>query len=264
MTEAQYSTGMFCWQEIATRDTAAAKSFYTNIFKWEAKDVPMPGEGGVYTLLQKDGKDIAGLYQMAGPQFEGVPPHWAVYMWADDVDASAAKVMELGGAVVVDPMDVPGVGRMAVCKDPQGGHFSVFHGSDHPGAAHGAMTPGSFCWRELLTDNPDAAGKFYTDLFGWAAKASDPTKPAHYTEFLHGGQPVAGMMQLPPELGGQVPPHWGLYVAVEDCDAVVAGAKKLGATVLVPPTDIETVGRFSTLADPTGAALSVITLDRAG
>jgi uncharacterized protein len=58
-----------------------------------------------------------------------------------------------------------------------------------------------------------------------------------------------------------VPPHWGVYFQVTDCDGAVAKASSLGAKVFVPPTDIPKTGRFSVLQDPQGAVFNVIKLD---
>lgn len=254
-----YKTGMFCWNEIGTRDTAAAKKFYTELFSWGAQDVPMPGNAGTYTLLQMDGKDVAGLYEMKGPQFEGVPPHWMVYVWSDDVDATAAQVKKLGGALMFEPMDVPGVGRMTVAQDSTGAKFAIFKGGDHKGAYKPDLRHGAFCWRELVTPNPDAAGSFYTNLFGWNTKKGQDAGPVDYTEFQTGGASVAGMMAPTPEMG-EVPPYWGLYVHVDDCDETVKKAEALGGKAVAPPMDIDNVGRMSVLCDPTGAMISIIKL----
>jgi predicted enzyme related to lactoylglutathione lyase len=257
-----YSTGMFCWNEIGTRDTAAANKFYTELFGWGGKNVPMPDDCGTYTLFQIDGKDVAGLYEMSGPKFEGIPPHWMVYIWTDDTDASAAMVKKLGGQVLHEPFDVPGVGRMAVCQDPTGAVFSLFKGAGHAGEAEVGLRHGAFCWRELMTKNPDVAGKFYTDLFNWGTKGSDGS-PIPYTEFQMGGKSIAGMMQLTEEWG-DIPSHWGLYVHVDDCDAAAAKAESLGAKIVVPPKEIPEVGKFSVLIDPTGAGISIIKLKASG
>jgi hypothetical protein len=57
-----------------------------------------------------------------------------------------------------------------------------------------------------------------------------------------------------------VPPHWMVYFMVEEADAAAARAGELGATTIVPPTDIPTVGRFAMMKDPQGAAFAVIRL----
>ena len=54
-----------------------------------------------------------------------VPNHWMVYFSVVDADATIAKVTAAGGMVGSGPMDVPGVGRMAVIHDPRGGSFSI-------------------------------------------------------------------------------------------------------------------------------------------
>ncbi len=69
-------------------------------------------------------------------------------------------------------------------------------------------------------------------------------------------------MQLQAEWG-EVPPHWVIYFAVEDCDAAVKQGSELGAELIVPATDVPEVGRFAWLRDPAGAVFGVIRLDDA-
>lgn len=60
---------------------------------------------------------------------------------------------------------------------------------------------------------------------------------------------------------GEVPPHWMLYFAVDNCDEAAAKAKQLGGEICVPPTDIAKVGRFAVINDPQGGFFSIITLN---
>ena len=114
--------------------------------------------------------------------------------------------------------------------------------------------PGAFCWIELGTSDLNGAKEFYAALFGWAAKAGSDGGTT-YTEWLHGGKPIGGMMELPKE--AQAPAHWLSYFAVADCDASAALAASLGATTCVPPTDIPETGRFAVFTDPQGAAFAI-------
>jgi predicted enzyme related to lactoylglutathione lyase len=125
---------------------------------------------------------------------------------------------------------------------------------------------GSFCWNELSTTDDAAAIKFYTELLGWEIKKSDATAcegseapPMVYNEIVVGGRHVGGIYKMGPEQGG-APSHWIAYVAVDDVDAKAAKVTELGGKVCVPPMDIPNVGRFSVITDPTGAAISLITL----
>ena len=78
-----------------------------------------------------------------------------------------------------------------------------------------------------------------------------------YTIFKNGGEGIAGMYQITPEMG-PIPPHWMVYFAVNDCDATVQKNTDLGGTVIRPAEDIPHVGRFAILQDPASAVFAVI------
>lgn len=120
-------------------------------------------------------------------------------------------------------------------------------------------TRGSFIWHELLSADPAGGQAFYTALVGWGTLTMD-VGAGPYTMFTAGEVPVAGSLALPEEAKQMgVPPHWVLYVSVEDVDATVAQATGLGAQTDVPAMDIPTVGRMAVLTDPQGAGFAVFT-----
>lgn len=96
-------------------------AFYTAVFDWEALRTvgPMP-----YVEFRLHGTSIAGLMEMNDQFPPEVPDNWTVYFSVSDCHAAAAKVIELGGTVVVPPTDIP-PGRFAVCIDPQGAAFNI-------------------------------------------------------------------------------------------------------------------------------------------
>ncbi len=116
---------------------------------------------------------------------------------------------------------------------------------------------GAFSWCELMTTDPVAAKKFYTDLFGWDTEDMQ-MEGMNYTVVKAGGQEIGGIMNIPQEQQGS-PPHWGIYVTVDDVDDTAKKAQDLGAAILVPPMDIPDVGRFFLFQDPQGAVISAIT-----
>ncbi len=118
---------------------------------------------------------------------------------------------------------------------------------------HGAIN-----WHELMTTDVDAALKFYTELFGWETEKQPMENGTQYVVFKVGGKAVGGVMAIPPQAQG-VPPAWGMYVTVRDVDASAKQAQELGATLIMPPTDIPGVGRFCVIQDPQGAVISIIT-----
>ncbi|HEY0146087.1 MAG TPA: VOC family protein [Methylovirgula sp.] len=114
-----------------------------------------------------------------------------------------------------------------------------------------------FVWYELMTSKAFAAETFYHDVVGWSARDAGMTN-FKYTLLSVGETPVAGLVQCPPDVPpGQSKPRWLGYIGVEDVDAKVASAEKLGAKVLHAPTDIPDVGRFAVLSDPQGACFAL-------
>ncbi len=116
--------GAVCWNELNTRDTAAARGFYPRVFGWGVEANPI-GEAGEYIQWQVDGRSVAGGMTMAAQVPAEVPSFWLTYFAVDDCDAAVARAQELGGQVNMPPMDMA-MGRFAVLSDPQGGVVAVF------------------------------------------------------------------------------------------------------------------------------------------
>jgi uncharacterized protein len=136
--------GSVNFNDLHTRDPEGAKAFYGAVFGWQTFDLgggfrtwTLPGYG---EYLQRDDPDLRKrLEEAGGPTgFEDVvasliqvpddqpdtPPHWGLTFAVDDADAAAEKATELGGKVILPPMDAPWV-RMTVLSDPQGATFTA-------------------------------------------------------------------------------------------------------------------------------------------
>jgi len=115
--------GSFCWNELATTDLDAARRFYGELFGWQFKT--SDAAGMAYHEIVAGGEHVGGLYQ-AGEECAGAGgPRWMSYVAVDDVDASAARVEELGGKIRVPPTDIPNVGRFCAIADPSGATISL-------------------------------------------------------------------------------------------------------------------------------------------
>ena len=252
---ATHAPGTFSWADLGTPDPTSAKRFYTGLFGWAFEDRPI-GDGEYYTMLLQDGKTVAALYaQPADERSAGIPAHWTSYVSVESADRVSARAAELGGTVLAPPFDVAEHGRMAVIQDPTGAVVAFWEPRNYPGA--GLLgEPGALCWNELCTGDPARAGAFYAELLGWGRETM-PMPGFEYTVFKRGDQPAGGMMAIQPEWGN-MPPHWEIYFAVADCDAVAASVPKLGGSVMKAPADIPGVGRFAVLRDPQGATFSVL------
>ncbi len=250
MTEmTAYEPGTPSWVDLGAPDIGAALGFYSALFGWDGED--MGEEAGHYTMCKLRGKSVAAI----GPAMNPGPPTWTTYITVSSVDETAAKITEAGGTVVAPPMDVMEAGRMAVATDPTGAFFSIWE----PRASIGAEIvnePGTLCWNELNTRDVDTAIGFYETVFGLKAQRGDG-----YNEFHLGDRVVGACMPMPEMVPAEVPNFWSVYFAVADIEASTAQAKSLGATAMVELMEAGDVGRFSVLADPMGAAFSIIQLN---
>src|SRR5262249_6967981 len=118
--EGPVGEGVFVWDELGTQDVEGAERFYNAVFGWTTTD--MGEEYGGYKIFQLGEKRAGGLMKMPDPS---APSLWAPYIAVDDADDTVAKANELGGATVLEAMDVPKVGRIAVLKDPVGAVFGI-------------------------------------------------------------------------------------------------------------------------------------------
>jgi predicted enzyme related to lactoylglutathione lyase len=113
--------GTYCWSELVTTDTERSKAFYRAVFGWGEQT----HEGGMpYTEWKIGDRSVGGMMPKPPMMPAEVPPHWAVYFAVDGTEAAMDKVKELGGQVVMGPMDVE-PGRFAAVQDPQGAFFNI-------------------------------------------------------------------------------------------------------------------------------------------
>lgn len=254
--------GAFCWAEGGVKDVAVAKAFYSAVLGWTYDDVPLP-DGGVYPIAKAGGRSVGAIFKidpkMAPPGAPPMPPAWSSYVQVADVDATAKRVVELGGAIVVPPMDVMEEGRMVVFADPTGAVLSAWQPKRHSGFGrlneHGAP-----CWFELMTKNLDVAQSFYERLFGWKKTAST-TPGVQYIEITppSASGPVGGLMQMDASFG-DMPSCWSPYFTVANIETAANAVKANGGTVCVEPKDIPNVGTFAVVQDPGGAFFNIIQL----
>jgi len=247
-----YATGQPSWADVTSPDVDAAAKFYSELFGWKAEKDPRPEAGG-YTMFSRDGKYVAAA---SPPPQEGIPPHWSVYLAADDVDGMAARIREAGGNVMMEPFDVFDAGRMTLATDPTGAAFGVWQAGEHVGSQLRGE-PGTMNWAEVQTRDKAAAQAFYEQAFGYETETMDMGGYGGYVLLKVNDQPAAGLLQIGADWG-DVPSNWSVVFQVEDCDGSVAKVQELGGSVILEPQDLEGVGRFSVVADPWGAVFQVV------
>jgi predicted enzyme related to lactoylglutathione lyase len=250
MADRKTIPGKFVWFELETQDTTKAEGFYGELLGWKTQGFPMGGFTYKMILAGESLDTMIGGY--APPK--GAGSAWVASVSVNDVDAAAKAAIAAGGKVLEGPADVPTVGRSARIADPQGAEINLFK-SDRGDPPDGPADPGRFFWNELHTSDAEAAVAFYEKVVGFAHRAVDMGSGGTYHILSSEGADRGGASG---HLSPGVKPHWLPYVLVDDPDAMLVRAKKLGATVRMGPEDIPGVGRFGIIEDPTGARLSLM------
>jgi len=238
--------GTPCWIDYGAADIEATKSFYSGLLGWEYTGGE-PEFGG-YLTATRNGQQAAGL----GPQQDpNDPPRWTTYFAVSDAAATAAKIREAGGTVLVEPMEVGPMGTMVIALDPQGNPFGLWQSGMHTGARI-YNEPGAYTWNEAGVDDPAAAKDFYGTVFGYTFEEM-PGAPGSYSTFARGGNPLGGLGGVQPGM----PKGWLTCFAVASTDEAVATVGSSGGRVIMPPMDTP-FGRFAVVEDPWGAPFEVM------
>lgn len=241
------------WYELMTTDPDAAQKFYGSVMGWRFET--MPGDSaGAYRIASAKGATVAGI--MRTPDHaKGMPDIWFTYIGVQDVDASAKRVKALGGGVDIEPTDIPGVGRFAFCRDPQGANFYLMRGnSPEDSKAFAPKTPGHCSWNELVTSDQKAALDFYGKLFGWEHGGAMPMgEMGDYTFINHDGGMIGAMMNAPKK---DTKPYWNFALRVADIDAAKAAVEAGGGKVRTGPMELpDNSGWLIQTDDPQGAKM---------
>jgi predicted enzyme related to lactoylglutathione lyase len=244
--------GQFCWYELTTPDVNASKRFYTRFTGWGTQAFDKN-----YNMFTTGDVPIAGVFRLNDEmRTNGVPPNWMPYVESDNVDDTVAKAKSLGGTVMAGPDDIPGTGRFAVVRDPQGATFGVYRSSRQSGGWDGKNVVGRFSWHELMTSDYQKAFDFYSALFGWnRTTAMDMGGGNMYQLFGQGEAQYGGMFNKMPGMES-MPPFWLVYIHVDDVAKAVAIATKNGAFIQRERQEIPG-GTIAILGDSTGAGFAL-------
>lgn len=252
------------WYELMTKDPAAAKAFYDKVIGWsiaDKSDYPGMDYRMIDTASKGGGGDfVGGVLPLTQEMCDGGAfPTWLFYLGVDDVDAAAARIKDRGGAVHMEPFDVPDVGRMAMVADPQGNPFYIMRGaSDGDSTAWSPMGMGKCSWNELSTTDQTGGNAFYADVFGWTYpdKMVIPEEMGggEYVFVDVAGQMIGATMSAHPEQ----PAGWQFYFRAPDIQDAAAKVKAAGGTVLQEPMEVPGGDMIIVASDPEGVRFGVV------
>jgi predicted enzyme related to lactoylglutathione lyase len=261
----EYEPGSFCWITLSTRNPTGAKDFYGELFGWRSM------QQGPFGLFLQEGLPVASFVDQAvDPRAKDQPPAWVPFVRVTDIDATAKRVVELGGSVHYPPFNVPQA-RAALVKGVTREIIGLWQtgASDDDAARFAVIRQGVVSWHELATPDPETAKEFYSALFGWRFNLEGA-----YSVLTHGTHTLGGVVKLEgdwedhaflaaigqaPEEKWEVPPHWMIFFSVRDVDSVVRKAEALGARIVTRTESLHTFGQFAVIRDPQSSYFSVFT-----
>jgi uncharacterized protein len=247
--------GDFIWYELMTSDLEGSSAFYGPLLGWHFADSGQ--EGMDYRIFSTAESAIGGVMPL--PSGAPMPPCWLGYIGVDDVDRSAANIMAVGGALHMEPQDIPGVGRFAFVADPQGAMFYIMKGAVEGGESLSFSSdkprPGHCAWNELATSDQAGALAFYSSQFGWVKDGDMDMGPMGKYEFLRHDFVLGAMMTKLPQ---QPIPAWSYYFRVADIDAAQAQINAGGGQIIRGPQEVPGGDWTINGIDPQGAHFAVV------
>ncbi|HEY2410410.1 MAG TPA: VOC family protein [Polyangiaceae bacterium] len=245
--------GSFIWYDLLSSDPKASIEFYEHVVGWTSR--PMDNSSG-YVLFVSEQGPLSGTIQMPDAfKKMGATPHWTANVQVSDIDATVAQVKELGGKVLSEPSEFPGVGRLSMIADPQGTTINLF-APQNPMPRRDVTKPGEFAWHELLASDHVSAFAFYSKIFGWRkSRDFEMGEMGPYLIYNNGGKgDLGGMFSKPKDVPR---PAWMYYIQVADLDAALERAKSKSGRVINGPMPVPGGARIAQLADPQGALFAL-------
>jgi uncharacterized protein len=253
--------GSFIWYELMTGDSEAAKAFYEPVVGWSFGE-PVAEFNGYRMIQRSDGGSAGGVLPINDDMTShGARPGWLGYISVGDVDEKVAAIEAAGGKTWMAPMDITGVGRVALVTDPQSAPFYVMKPippAGNPDASSDVFSPdgvGRCGWNELQTTDVDAARRFYADQFGWGSEEFMDMGPmGEYRFFDQGGTRIGALYN--PQSGQ--PGKWRFYFRVESIAAAKRAAEAKGGTIHTGPHQVPTGDWVVVGSDPQGAEFALV------
>ena len=251
-----YQVGKFVWFDLLTNDVPGTKRFYGELFNWEFEGTA--SDNSSYATIKNNDTAIGGIINLKRLDENVSESRWLSYLSVADVQRSVEQFHEAGGTVLKEGRDVPGRGRVAVVKGPQGAIVALLRTKDGD-PEDTALTAGAWMWTELWTSDVKASITFYKSLSGFTEKTVNTSAEEEYHFLKQADQVRVGVVPIPWD---DVKPNWLPYIAVSDIAATVARAEALGGKVLIDPGDSIDDDSIAVIADPSGAAFGVQNLPR--
>lgn len=247
------------WVELNSHVFEESTKFYSELLGWEFQDTG--ADFGHYNIITLNGERIGGaMNSLMTPNgltdTPQTPTTWTVYLKADNIIASVDAAQQSGATVILPPMKVGSMGKMAIIADGAGAPFGLWeYGEGFNGSVvnQGVGTP---AWFEVMTTNLDAAVPTYKAL-GWKLSWMDDSLVRYGMNATGEEQATASICDASSFLPEGTPSFWRTYFTVANTDASVEKIKGLGGSLVDGPAETP-YGRLATVAGPEGAHFQIV------
>jgi predicted enzyme related to lactoylglutathione lyase len=247
--------GSPCWADLWTSDVEGSRTFYSELFGWEAQEPS--AEFGGYFMFTRNGVPVAGGMGAMGDMVAN--DAWKIYLATDDLAKTLQTAEGQGARIIAPSMAVADLGTQAGLIDPTGAALAAWQPGTFPGFTV-IDEPGAPSWFELFTRDYAAAVEFYRAVFRWDTNVVSATDEFRHTTMRDpdGEAELAGIMDVAPYPADRFPVGWTIYWEVADVDTSVAEVKTLGGRIVLDPEDTP-YGRVAMATDPSGASFKLRT-----
>lgn len=245
----QSKAGQIVWHDLFTSDRACSMAFYQHVANWtyeieRASDFAWGGGEQDFVLALSGDEAGAGLAETP-PELEN---GWIAYIEVPDVDVAVKRVGTLGGKVVREPFEVPGVGRNALVRDPLGALVGISL------SRHSFPVPRQQFGPEMYVSNGnDFPQAFYGDLFEWQVS------PGRYKDCVALLGPSGGLVAV--QHAATWPPGsnaaWVPCIKVSSVSDACRAAETKGARPAFVDVNETVQARNPILCDPDGAPFAL-------
>lgn len=244
-----YDYGQVVWRDLVTPDPKLAADFYLRVFGWTSQQVG--SKDHPYWLFKSNGKPVGGMYLLSEGK-KGAGGEWVQYYSVNSLEDVIKSSKKAGGQMIIEPVDIPGRGNVALMSDPQKAYFALIKSSTgDPSVAEPLEF--EFLWNELWSNDVEKSGDFYKSIFNSQLEVKKDDD-RNYTIIMNNNKPSSGIIKNPVE---NVRSNWVQYVRVSDVKSIEQKARDAGAYILIPSDSTIRNGTVSVFTDPTGAPIAI-------
>lgn len=211
------------FSDLSTYTPKETMAFYEDIFGWKYHNT-----GEDYFLAYMGNQEIVGLYETPDRFKQMRMPHfWMTYIQVNNVNETVGKARELGGIIEAEA-DMPGFGKVALIRDPQGAGFTIYEGGNLKNTRT-ENQPNTLIWNELHVSDTSKIIPFYEGIFNWKFVEKDKN---HFEVCNNNQEHIADVLKVPNEYKGKYE-YWVSTFGVENLKITKDKIQQKGGNIII-------------------------------